>query len=522
MCSNGIPHVITCPAGLHFDERINVCNWPAEVVCSQSAYSDDVVEDPFYDQNELIDSPIVTDDVPFTEWLKLSTTRRDEDVKFTGTSEPRASQYPVEEIENNIPPSPSAPPVTPSTVPPPTEESNIGSIIQTIASQILDYFTGGDDSEETDDEDEDVKLLRKIVTEETLDRIKALLKVLVDEVKENTLKNHHPQTDGNIETMESDSLPDDNVSTTSDHLPNYTTKSVEIQNSFPDREGTETTLTTNNLSTSTETSVSTINTENILPTTILASATQTSTAINDIRLETLIDLIELSHSTQATNTVTDITLESAESENIKQSTLNIFENATPTSMVSNTIQNSTSPETTTTTESAQPLMTSDTIQNNTIITDSGLVTTVVLEDSSNRKTWETEDVPSLLAVTGTTQNTIIGTDKGLRTTESEGISQDMLLTTENASPKLVVPNSNQNSVETSKDKAKENVNQNISLMVETATSASVLLDTLQISATTIDLENVLPIATSMPEYQCPVIIYKVENNHNFTIRKSHQ
>lgn len=32
-CSNGTPYLMSCPAGLHFDTKVSVCNWPWRARC---------------------------------------------------------------------------------------------------------------------------------------------------------------------------------------------------------------------------------------------------------------------------------------------------------------------------------------------------------------------------------------------------------------------------------------------------------------------------------------------------------
>jgi hypothetical protein len=40
MCDAGlIPVLMNCPAGLYWDENLNVCNWPQNVECEQSGES---------------------------------------------------------------------------------------------------------------------------------------------------------------------------------------------------------------------------------------------------------------------------------------------------------------------------------------------------------------------------------------------------------------------------------------------------------------------------------------------------
>ncbi|CAH0547970.1 unnamed protein product [Brassicogethes aeneus] len=33
-CSNGAPFLFSCPAGLHFNENFNVCDWPVDADCA--------------------------------------------------------------------------------------------------------------------------------------------------------------------------------------------------------------------------------------------------------------------------------------------------------------------------------------------------------------------------------------------------------------------------------------------------------------------------------------------------------
>ncbi|KAJ3659509.1 hypothetical protein Zmor_011194 [Zophobas morio] len=35
-CSNGTPHLFDCPANLHFNPKLNVCDWPDQAGCNDS------------------------------------------------------------------------------------------------------------------------------------------------------------------------------------------------------------------------------------------------------------------------------------------------------------------------------------------------------------------------------------------------------------------------------------------------------------------------------------------------------
>ncbi|RZC36473.1 dentin sialophosphoprotein [Asbolus verrucosus] len=39
-CSNGTPYLFDCPADLHFNPKLNVCDWPDRAGCNGSTDSD--------------------------------------------------------------------------------------------------------------------------------------------------------------------------------------------------------------------------------------------------------------------------------------------------------------------------------------------------------------------------------------------------------------------------------------------------------------------------------------------------
>ncbi|RZC36472.1 CBM 14 domain containing protein [Asbolus verrucosus] len=39
-CSNGTPYLFDCPANLHFNPKLNVCDWPDRAGCNGSTDSD--------------------------------------------------------------------------------------------------------------------------------------------------------------------------------------------------------------------------------------------------------------------------------------------------------------------------------------------------------------------------------------------------------------------------------------------------------------------------------------------------
>ncbi|CAH1370504.1 unnamed protein product, partial [Tenebrio molitor] len=38
-CSNGTPYLFDCPANLHFNPKLNVCDWPDQAGCNGSSGS---------------------------------------------------------------------------------------------------------------------------------------------------------------------------------------------------------------------------------------------------------------------------------------------------------------------------------------------------------------------------------------------------------------------------------------------------------------------------------------------------
>ena len=81
-CRGRTPVLMSCPAGLYFDSRINVCNWPEYADCDESTTSTTTTASPT--TTETSTTSTTTTDSPITTGTSTnSTTRRLRGVSLT-------------------------------------------------------------------------------------------------------------------------------------------------------------------------------------------------------------------------------------------------------------------------------------------------------------------------------------------------------------------------------------------------------------------------------------------------------